>query len=43
MPELIHYHAPQTRSSSVLWLLEELGAKRETRVLNLKKGEHKEP
>ena len=43
MPELIHYHAPQTRSSSVLWLFEELGAKRETRVLNLKKGEHKEP
>jgi glutathione S-transferase len=43
MPELIHYHAPQTRSSSILWLLEELGAKRETRVLNLKKAEHKEP
>ncbi len=43
MPELIHYHAPQTRSSSILWLLEELGAKRETRLLNLKKAEHKEP
>lgn len=43
MPELVHFHAPQTRSSSILWLLEELGAKRETRVLNLKKGEHKEP
>ena len=43
MPGLIHYHAPQTRSSSILWLLEELDAKRETRVLNLKKGEHKEP
>ena len=43
MPELIHYHAPQTRSSAILWLMEELGAKRETRVLNLKKAEHKEP
>ena len=43
MLELIHYHAPQTRSSSILWLLEELGAKRETHVLNLKKAEHKEP
>ncbi|MEQ1576778.1 MAG: glutathione S-transferase family protein [Hyphomicrobium sp.] len=43
MPELIHYHAPQTRSSSILWLLEELGAKRKTHLLNLKKAEHKEP
>ena len=43
MPDLIHYHAPQTRSSSILWLLEELDAKRETRLLNLKKNEHKEP
>ncbi len=43
MPDLTHYHAPQTRSSSILWLLEELGATRETRILDLKKAEHKEP
>jgi glutathione S-transferase len=42
MPELIHYHAPHSRSASILWLLEELGAKRETKLLNLKKGEHKQ-
>jgi len=40
---LTHYHAPNTRSASVRWLFEELGAPHETKVLNLAKGEHKTP
>ncbi len=40
---LVHYHAPQTRSSSILWLFEELGVGRETKVLNLKQGENRSP
>ena len=35
------YHAPQTRSSSVLLLLEELGTPYQLHVLNQKKGEHR--
>lgn len=39
---LIHYHAPNTRSAAISWLFEELGAPpRETKVLNMSKGEHK--
>lgn len=37
------YHAPQTRSSGVLALLEELGADYTLHELNLKKGEQREP
>lgn len=41
--KLIHFHAPQSPSASVRWLIEELEAPHELRVLNLKKGEHKMP
>lgn len=41
--ELIHYHAPQTRSVTIRWLCGELGIEPELRVLNLQKGEHKSP
>ena len=37
------FHAPQTRSSGVLTLLEELGAPYELHALNMKAGEHLEP
>jgi glutathione S-transferase len=43
-PKIIHYHAPMTRSFGTRWLFEELGdPPHETKVLNLKKGEHKTP
>lgn len=41
--DLIHYHAPQTRSMLVPWVCAELGVEPELRLLNLKKGEHKAP
>lgn len=37
------FHAPQTRSSGALVLLEELDAPYELRVLNMKAGEQREP
>ncbi len=37
------YHAPHSRSTGVLILLEELGAPYDLNVLNLKKGEQREP
>ncbi len=37
------FHAPGSRSTMVLWLLEELGRPCTRRVLNLHKGEHKTP
>jgi glutathione S-transferase len=37
------YHSPQTRSAGVLVLLEELGADYDTHLLNLKKGEQRQP
>lgn len=41
---LTHYHAPRSRSTSILWLFEELGQPPHTRVdLNLAKGDHKTP
>lgn len=43
MQDLIFYHAPQTRSSSVLILLEELDAPYTLRDLNLKAGAQREP
>ncbi|MGO4683135.1 glutathione S-transferase family protein [Hyphomicrobium sp. 2TAF46] len=43
-PKLVHYHAPQTRSFAIRWLLEELGSPpHELKVLKMKKGEHKTP
>lgn len=39
--DLIHYHAPRTRSVTIRWLFEELSIKPELRLLNLGKGEHK--
>jgi glutathione S-transferase len=42
--KLVHYHAPNTRSRTILWLFEELGSPpHELKVLNFKKGEHKSP
>jgi glutathione S-transferase len=40
---LVHYHAPNTRSSAIRWLFEELGVPHELKVFNTKKGEHKSP
>ena len=40
---VVLYHAPQTRSSAIVVLLEELGAPYELHVLNQKKGEHRTP
>ena len=37
------FHAPQSRSSGTLTLLEELGAPYELRVLNMKAGEQRQP
>lgn len=40
--DLIFYHAPRTRSFSILWIFEELGQPAHDRVdLNLAKGDHK--
>ncbi|HLH11933.1 MAG TPA: glutathione S-transferase family protein [Methylovirgula sp.] len=41
--EIIFYHAPNARSGGTLLLLEELGAPYELRVLNLNKGEQRQP
>ena len=38
---LVFYHAPNTRSTGVLLLLEELGAPYLLQVLNVRRGEHK--
>jgi len=37
------YHSPQSRSTSVRWMLEEIGEPYDLHVLNLTKGEHKAP
>ncbi len=42
-PKLTFYHSPQTRSSAVLTLLEELGAPYDLHVLNMKAGEQRQP
>lgn len=39
---IVLHHAPNTRSSGVLTLLDELGADHELHVLNLKSGEHRQ-
>jgi len=41
---LTHYHAPRSRSTSILWLFEELGQPPHERIdLSLAKGDHKTP
>src|SRR5580698_4431329 len=40
---IILYHAPQTRSTGALILLEELGAPYALHVLNMKAGEQRQP
>jgi glutathione S-transferase len=42
-PSLVFYHSPQTRSMGVRILLEELGAPHTLRVLNMKRGEQRQP
>ena len=42
-PELTFFHAPRTRSSGVLILLEELGAEYTLHLLNMKAGEQRAP
>jgi glutathione S-transferase len=39
--DIVFYHAPQSRSIIVQWMLEELGQPFDMHVLNLKKNEHK--
>lgn len=41
--KIILFHAPNTRSSATLVLLEELGAPYELRVLNMQAGEQRQP
>jgi len=40
---LAFYHSPNTRSTGVAILLEELGAPHDTHVLNMKAGENRQP
>ena len=41
--KVVLYSNPQSRGRTIHWLLEELGAPYEMRVLDLSKGEHKTP
>jgi glutathione S-transferase len=41
--DLIFYTYPESRGRIVHWMLEEVGAPYETRILDLAKGEHKAP
>ncbi len=43
MPALTLYHIVPSRSSVVLWMLEEIGEPFELHVLNMKKGENRQP
>jgi glutathione S-transferase len=43
MAKLMLYHAAPSRSSIVLWMLEELGEPYDIHLLNLQKGENREP
>lgn len=43
MTKLTLYHANPSRSSIVLWMLEELGQPYDIHLLSLKNGEHREP
>jgi glutathione S-transferase len=42
-PQIVLYHSPQTRSSAVRILLEELGAPHHLHLLNMKAGENRQP
>ncbi len=42
-PEVTLFHSPHTRSTGALTLLEELGAPYQLQVLNMHKGEQREP
>jgi glutathione S-transferase len=43
MPKLVLYHAIPSRSSIARWMLEEVGEPYEIRILDLAKGENREP
>jgi glutathione S-transferase len=43
MADLTLYHAVPSRSSIVRWMLEEIGQPYDVEVLDLKKGEHRQP
>lgn len=43
MSKLTLYHIAPSRSSTVLWLLEEIGEPYEIRLLSMKRGENREP
>jgi glutathione S-transferase len=43
MADLTLYHAAPSRSSIVLWMLEEIGEPYDLHVLSMKKGENREP
>ncbi len=43
MADLTLYHIAPSRSSVILWMLEEIGEPYEVKVLNMKKGENREP
>src|SRR6185312_8008454 len=43
MPKLTLYHAAPSRSSIVLWMLEELGEPYEVQLVSFKKGENRLP
>jgi len=43
MAKLTFYHASPSRSSIVLWMLEELGERYDIHLLSLTKGENREP
>src|SRR5436305_4293251 len=42
-PRITFFHAPNTRSSGALTLLEELGADYDLHLLNMKAGEQRQP
>jgi glutathione S-transferase len=43
MPNLTLYHAPQSRSSVVLWMMEELGEPYDIKLVSLKAGDNLKP
>jgi glutathione S-transferase len=43
MSDLLLYHISPSRSSIVLWMLEEIGEHYDIKLLDLKKGENREP
>ena len=43
MPQLTLYHAAPSRSSTTLWMLEEIGEPYDVKLLNLAKGDQQKP